>query len=206
MYMEQSTVVQDHKGRFVCKLMESFHGLKVPRKLYNMLDSFMVILNLLRSEYNHFVYLESLDNGTFIFLVLYVDDMIFAIQSIFNNRRLKLDLANMFQMTYLGATKQILGMGVQRDKKNGKMWLSQQKYMEKRVMRFNMYIVKLINIPIAFHCKISSSLCPSSKEETNYMSHVPSTNTVGKLMIVMKCLRLDISHGVGVDSGDMKNP
>jgi hypothetical protein len=88
MYMEQSIIVQDHKGRFVCKFMESFHGLKVPRKLYNMLDYFMVILNLLRSDYNHFVYFESLENGTFIFLVLYVDDMIFAIQSMFNNRRL----------------------------------------------------------------------------------------------------------------------
>jgi hypothetical protein len=117
MYMEQSIVFQDHKGRFVCKLMESFHGLKVPRKLYNMLDSFMVILNLLRSEYNHFVYLESLDNGTFIFLVLYVDDMIFAIESMFNNRRLKAQLANMFQMTDLEETKQILGMGVHRDGK-----------------------------------------------------------------------------------------
>jgi len=31
MYMEQSTIVQDHKGRFVCKLMESLYGLKVPR-------------------------------------------------------------------------------------------------------------------------------------------------------------------------------
>jgi hypothetical protein len=166
----------------------------------------MVILNLLRSVYNHFVYFESLENGTFIFLVLYVDDMIFAIQSMLNNRRLKAQLANMFQITDLGATKQILGMGVQRDGENGKLWLSQQKYMEKILMRFKMYIVKPINIPIAFHCKISSSLCPSSKEEKNYMSHVPYANTVGKLMIVMKCLRLDISHGVGVDSGDMKNP
>jgi hypothetical protein len=97
-------------------------------------------------------------------------------------------------------------MGVHRDEENGKLWLSQQKYMEKIVMRFKMYIVKPINIPIAFQCKISSSLCPSSKEEKNYMSHVPSANTVGKLMIAMKCLRLDISHGVGVVSGHMETP
>jgi len=171
-----------------------------------MFDSFMVIQILLRSEYNHFVYFESLEDGTFIFLVLYVDDMIFAIQIMFHNRRLKVELANMFQMTYLGEAKQILGMGVHRDEENGTLCLSQQKYMEKIVMRFKMYIVKPINIHIDFHCKLSSSLCPSSKEEIFYMSHVPSANTVGKLMIAMKCLRLDISHGFGVVSGHMETP
>jgi hypothetical protein len=34
-------------------------------------------------------------------------------------------------------------------------------------------IVKLVNIPLAFHYDISSILCPSSKEEKDYMSHVP---------------------------------
>jgi hypothetical protein len=206
MYMEQSIIVQDQKGRFVCKFMESFHGLKVPRKLYNMLDYFMVILNLLRSDYNHFVYFERLENGTIIFLVLYVDDMIFAIQSMFKNRRLNVELANMFQMTYLGAPKQIFGMGVHIEWENMKLWLSQKNNMEKILMRFKMYIVKSLNIPIAFHCNLSSSLCPSSNEEKNYMSHVPYANTIGKLMIGMKCLRLDISHGVGVVSGHVENP
>ena len=103
--MEQSTVVQDHKGRFVCKLMESFHGLKVPRKLYNLLDSFMVIPNLLRSVYNHFVYFESLENGTFIIMVLYAYDMLVASQSMVDILRFKAQLARMFQMKDLGATK-----------------------------------------------------------------------------------------------------
>jgi hypothetical protein len=81
--MEQSLVVQYHKGRFVCKLTELFHGLKVPIEFYNMLDSFMVIPNLLRSEYNHYVHFESLENGTFIFLVLYVYDMLVSMQIMF---------------------------------------------------------------------------------------------------------------------------
>jgi hypothetical protein len=83
MYMEQSIFVQDHKGRFVCKLKESLYGLKVPRKLYKMFDPFLMSQNFLRSEYNHCVYFESLENGTFIFLVLYDDDMLIASQSMF---------------------------------------------------------------------------------------------------------------------------
>jgi hypothetical protein len=77
MYMEQLDVVQDHKGRFVCKLRESLYGLKVPRKWYKMFDSFMVSQNFTRSEYDHCVYFKSF-NDIFIILVLYVDDMLVA--------------------------------------------------------------------------------------------------------------------------------
>jgi hypothetical protein len=50
-------------------------------------------------------------------------------------------------------------------------------------MRFKMYIMKLVNIPIAFQCKISSSLRPTSKKEKNYMSHVPYANTDWKMFL-----------------------
>jgi hypothetical protein len=83
------SVVRDCKERFVCKLRESLHGLKVPRQLYKMLDSFMMNLNFLRSEYNHCVYFESLENGTFVFLVLYADDMLIASQSMCKISRLE---------------------------------------------------------------------------------------------------------------------
>jgi hypothetical protein len=187
MYMEQSIVVLDRKGRFVCKLIESLYGLKVPRQLYKMLDLFMVSHNFLRSEYSHCVYFERFENGTFMFLVLYVDDML----SMFKISKLEAQLTRMFQMKDLGATKQILGIGVHRDGKNGKLWLSQHKSMEKIPMWFSMNIMKLVNIPIVFHCKLSSSLCPGYKEE-KVMSRVSHANSVGRLMFAMKCS--NISH------------
>ena len=44
------------------------------------------------------------------------------------------------------------------------------------------------------------SLSPSTDEEREYMSKVPYSNTVGSLMYVMICTRLDISHALGVVS------
>jgi hypothetical protein len=79
--------------------------------------------------------------------------------------RLKAQLARVFDMKDLGATKQILGMEIHRDRKNGKLWLSQQKYVEKILMRFGMNNVKPVQIPLASHFKISSGLCPSNDEE-----------------------------------------
>jgi hypothetical protein len=46
--------------------------------------------------------------------------------------------------------KQILVMEIHRDSKNGNLWLSQQKYVEKILMRFSMNNVKPVEIPFGF--------------------------------------------------------
>jgi hypothetical protein len=109
-------------------------------------------------------------------------------------------------MKCLGETKQILGIDVHIDKKNAKLWLSQQNFMVNILMRFSMNIVKPINIPLSFHCNISSILFPSSQEKNDYMSFVPYENTIRRLAFVMKCSILDISHVVSVVSGHMEKP
>ena len=90
-------------------------------------------------------------------------------------------------MKDLGAARQILGMEIFRDRSNGKLWLSQQKYIEKILLRFGMNNVKPISIPLASHFKISSSLCPNTNEENEYMSRIPYANAVGTFMYAMVC-------------------
>jgi hypothetical protein len=133
----------------------------------------MVSLNFTRSEYDHCVYLKKLENGMFIILVLYFDDMFVASKSMVKINKLKAHLARIFDMKDLGETKKILGMEIHRYGKNGRLWLSQQKYVEKTLMRFGMNNVKPVQIPLASHFKISLGLCPSNDEENDYMSCVP---------------------------------
>jgi ATP-binding cassette subfamily B (MDR/TAP) protein 1 len=94
---------------------------------------------------------------------------------------LKTQLAKTFDMKDLGEAKKILGMEIQRDRKNGKFWLSQQKYVEKILMRFNMNNVKTIQIPLDSHFNLSSGLCPSNDKEKYYISRVPCANVVGSV-------------------------
>jgi hypothetical protein len=89
--------------------------------------------------YNKMAFLE---NGIFIILVLYVDDMLVASKSMVEINKLKVQLARTFDMKDLGATKQILGIEIHKDMKHGKLWFSQQKYVEKILLRFNMNNVK----------------------------------------------------------------
>jgi hypothetical protein len=62
------------------------------------------------------VYVRSLDDGLFIFLLLYVDDMLIATKSIVEVNKLKVLLSRKFEMNDLGATKKILGMKLRKDR------------------------------------------------------------------------------------------
>ena len=206
-YMDQPEgFVQGRSRRLVCKLRKSLYGLRQsPRQWYKKFDSFMVSQNFIRSEYDHCVYFKSF-NGIFIILVLYVDDMLIASKSMEEINRLKAQLSRTFEMKDLGAAKHILGMEIHRDRKNGKLWLSQQKYVEKVLEKFGMNNVKPVNVPLASHFKLSSDLSPRTNEEKKYMSRVPYANAVGNLMYAMVSTRPDISHAVGVVSRFMANP
>ena len=73
------------------------------------------------------MYFRKFSEGNFIILCLYVDDMLIVGQDVEMICRLKEDLSKSFDMKDLGPAKQILGMEIARDRKAGKLWLSQEK-------------------------------------------------------------------------------
>ena len=91
-------------------------------------------------------------------------------------------MARTFDMKDLGIAKQILDIEIHRDRRNGKPSFSQEKYGEEILVRFEMNKAKPVNVTLVSHFKLSSSLCPSSVEEKDYMSCVPYANSVGCLM------------------------
>eukprot|EP00253_Pinus_taeda_P027486 PITA_27486 len=205
-YMEQQeSFARGCIRRLVCKLRKSLYCLRQsPRQWYKKFDSFMVSQNFIISEYDHCVYFKSF-NGIFIILALYVDDMLIASERMEEINGLKAQLSRTFDMKDLGAKKHILGMEIHKDKKNGKLWLSQEKHVEKVLEKFSMNNVKPVNVPLTSHFKLSSVWSPRANEENQYMSHVPYANAVGNLMYAMVSTRPDISHAVVVVSRFMAN-
>ena len=65
----------------------------------------MVIQNYTRSEYDHCVYFNKLNNGIFIILVLYIDDILLARKIITEINRLKAQMDRTFDMKDLGAVR-----------------------------------------------------------------------------------------------------
>ena len=109
-------------------------------------------------------------------------------------------------MKDLGHAKQILGMQITRDRKNGKLWLSQEKYVEKVLKRFNMDQAKPVSCPFQSQAKLSKKMCPTSEEGKAKMSKVPYASAIGSLMYAMVCTRPDIAYAVGVASRYLANP
>jgi len=90
-------------------------------------------------------------------------------------------------MKDLGPSQQILGMRIMRDRKNKRLWLSQEKYIKKVLDRFNMKDAKPVGTPLAAHFKLSTELCPSNDKEKEEMRKSPYVSAVGSLMYAMVC-------------------
>ena len=95
-------------------------------------------------------------------------------------------------MKDLGAAKKILGIEIQRDQKAGKLYLSQSRYLDKCLDRFNMCNCKAVSTPFVVHFRLFAEYCPQSKQNIKKMSRVPYSSVVGSLMYAMICTWPDL--------------
>ena len=145
----------------------------------------MVDIGYSRTDFDACVYFRRLPDNSFIYLLLYVDDMLIAAKSMIEINKLKTRLSGEFEMKNLGAARKILGMEIRRDRKAGKLFLSQKSYLEKVVEKFGMQYAKPVSVPLAPHFKLSALLSPQSDEEVQRMSRVPYSSAVGSMMYAM---------------------
>jgi hypothetical protein len=143
---------QPGQEHLVCKLKKSLYGLKQsPRQWYKRFDSYMIKISHRRCEYDCCVYVRSLDDGLFIFLLLYVDDMLITAKSIVEVNKLKILLSIEFDMKNLGAAKKILRIKIRKDRDAKRLWLSQASYVKKVLERFSLENTKSVSTHLANH-------------------------------------------------------
>lgn len=196
------------RENWACKLSKSLYGLKQsPRQWYKRFDSFIKGQKYTRSQFDHCVYYRKLQDGTFIYLLLYVDDMLIASKSKVEIDKLKAQLSSEFEMKDLGEAKKILGMEITRDRARGTIWLTQTQYLKKVLQTFGISDnTKPVSTPLASQFKLSLLLSPSTDDQKKQMEGIPYANAVGALMYAMVCTRPDISHAVSMVSRYMHNP
>ena len=84
-----------------------------------------------RCHSDHYVYFKRIDNGRYIILIMYVDEMLVVRSNMQDINVFKRKPAKSFAMKDLGVAKKILGMRIKRDGENHKLMLSQSEYIEK---------------------------------------------------------------------------
>lgn len=207
-YMEQPEGFKvKGKEDYVCKLSKSLYGLKqAPRQWYKKFEHVMRQHGYKKTTCDHCVFVQKFSHDDFIILLLYVDDMLIVGQNASRIDRLKQELSKSFDMKDLGPARKILGISISRDRKARKLWLSQEKYIEKVLERFRMENAKSVSTPLATHMKLSVKQSPSTDKEKEEMKNVPYSSAVGSLMYAMVCTRPDIAHAVGVVSRFLSKP
>ena len=109
---------------------------------------------------------------SYVFLLLYVDDMLIAGSSMREINNLKTKLSATFEMKDLGPAKQILEMKISRDRSVGTLNLSKELYIEKVLSRFRVNDAKTRTTPLANHFKLSKEQSPKTAEERDHMELV----------------------------------
>ncbi|GKA92836.1 retrotransposon protein, putative, ty1-copia subclass [Tanacetum coccineum] len=149
------------QGNKVCLLKKSRYGLKQsPRQWYRMFDEYMLSNGFKRSSYNSCVYYRSYAPGEYIYLLLYVDDMLIACKSKAKIGFTKTLLKREFDMKELGEAKKILGMEIIRDRSRKILRVSQSGYVSKILNNFRIDNGKSVQMPLGGHFKLSLKDCP----------------------------------------------
>ncbi|KAH9648425.1 retrovirus-related pol polyprotein from transposon TNT 1-94-like protein [Citrus sinensis] len=145
---EPEGFVEDGSEDMACLLNKSLYGLKQsPRQWYLKFDEFMITHGYNRSKFDSCVYFKTLPSGSFIYLLLYVDDMLLACKQREELEYLKDELSSEFEMKDLGPATKILGMHIIRDRISKTLFLFQTGYVEKILSRFGMKESKPVLTP-----------------------------------------------------------
>jgi hypothetical protein len=125
-YMMIPPGVKTTKPNQVCKLTKSLYGLKqASRKWYEKLTSLLIQHHYVQAPSDHSLFIKK-TNSSFTALLVYVDDVILAGNSLTEFQHIKSILHEAFQIKDLGVLKYFLGLEVSHSKQG--ISLCQRKY------------------------------------------------------------------------------
>ena len=172
----------------VCKLNKGIYGLKQSPRLWNKrINTFLINVGFERCLTDPCVYHNPTDQTI---LAIYVDDIIIVAHSK-PLERIKQELSNEFKMSDLGPISFILGISVNRDRQNRRLYLHQPRYIKTLLERFQMVDSK----PMPTPADPSTRLVKPSTEE-NESIDVPYRQAIGALMYLMLGSRPDLSSAL----------
>ena len=201
-YMQQPEgYVEAGKEHLVCKLNKSLYGLKqAPRAWYFKLHAELVRLGFTRLEADHSLYLW-LDGEELVLLVVHVDDIVVASNSLEALQEFKEAIMHTFEMTDLGDLSYYLGIKVERDRGSKVIRMSQAHYVMEVLERFGMTECKPTTTPMDTKTRLLPHDGVASAEEVKEYQRV-----VGSLMYAMVATRPDLGYAVGALCRYMSNP
>eukprot|EP00253_Pinus_taeda_P031676 PITA_31676 len=197
-YIEQPLGYEKKCQKYkVCRLKKALYGLKQePRAWYNRIDSYLQENGFEKCEGEPTLYIKEKD-GKILIVVLYVDDVIFTGNDDHLIENFKTVMKEEFEMTDMGLLRYFLGIEVDQNE-NG-IFITQAKYVNEVLERFNMQDSKAAITPIVMGLKLSKEDSSKVFDPSLYKS------IVGSLMY-LTATRPDIMFAVSLISRFMERP
>ena len=141
-------VVMEGKERMGCRLRKSIYGLKqASRQWYLKFDETIKKFGFKENDEDNCIYAK-FKSGKFIFLILYVDDILLASSDVGLLLETKKFMSSNFDMKDLSEASFVLGIEIHRDRRKGVLGLSQKVYLEKVLKKYSMHACKPSPAPI----------------------------------------------------------
>lgn len=186
-YIQQPPGYSDGTDR-VYKLYKSLYGLQEsPRQWYECLHEFLTETDFTRNNYDYCLY-SKLVNGTIIYILVYVDDILICCKNKQVINEVKEKLSNKFSIKDLGKVENYIGISIDYDYNNNILYLSQQNYIESLVQKYGIKTKKVYETPMEQNLKLEQA------ENTDY--NIKYRNLIGALLYISTGTRPDISFSV----------
>jgi hypothetical protein len=190
-------VVENGSGK-VLRLRKALYGLRqAPRAWNARLDKELLKLGFVRNPLEHAVYRRSDNNGNFLMVGVYVDDLIITGPSQESITAFKHQMMKSFSMSDLGLLTYYLGIQVVQ--KERETTLCQSSYAKKILEQAGMSGCNPCHVPMENKLKLSKEDKSSLVDATKYRS------VIGSLRYLVNT-RPDLAYSVGIVSRYMEKP
>ena len=201
-YMKQPEgYIDKNRPNAVCKLKKGLYGLKQGAKCWNTeIDKFLSKTGYKRGTKDTCIYTKN-ENGKFVILALYVDDILIASNDRNYLDHEKLILQTGFEMEDQGEANFILGMVIKRDREKRILTLNQATYVKNILKKFGMLDCRPCCVPWNQNVHFSSL-----QEDDEIFDKSVYQEAIGSLVYAAIATRPDIHATVIMLSRFMSNP
>lgn len=190
----------------VCRLNKAIYGIKQASRIWNLtLHSALVTFGLKQCAADPCIY-SRINKDGMVIVAIWVDDGLIAgsngalIREIVEYLRAKFDME-------CGLAEHFVGLLIQRDRQNRKIYLSAPQYIDKVLAKFNMTTCHPVALPADKGTpRLSKTMSPKYQDEREMMKKFPYREAVGSIMYAAITFRPDISFVAGQLAQHCENP
>ena len=200
-YMNQPEGFEDStKPNHVVRLKKGLYGLKQAGRIWNLkMNDVLMAANFNRSITDETIYIRD-EGDSKTYIVLYVDDLLIAGNSLERVNNVKDLLNGNFKMKDLGEANMFIGIKITRNRMDRKLFLDQSRYIRSVLDKYRMADCNPYSSPAHHNEQVGISSAEPFENPSVYQS------AVGALNWIAINTRPDISAAVGAASQHVQKP